>query len=94
MSMKLHQITVETNQHGVMNNVDDSLVEKLWHDLDGQVSREQIGRAVTEIAAGFQKATVTAFVPILIHRQALEQLKGLLYNKSHPVASSALADDE
>ena len=29
MSMKLHQITVETNQNGVMNNVDDSLVEKL-----------------------------------------------------------------
>jgi hypothetical protein len=92
--MKLHQIIVETSQHGVMNNVDDSLVEKLWHDLDGQVSREQIGRAVAEIAAGFQKATVTSFVPILIHRQALERLKGLLDNESHPVASSALADDE
>lgn len=37
---------------------------------------------------------IASFVPILIHRQALEQMKGLLYNKSHPVASSALAGDE
>jgi hypothetical protein len=77
-----------------MDYVDDSLVEKLWRDLDGQVSRQQIAGAVTEIAARFEKATVTAFVPIFIHRQALEQLKGLLASTSHVAASSALADDE
>ena len=44
MSMELHQIIVETNKRAMIDNVDDSLVEKLWHDLDGQVSREQIGR--------------------------------------------------
>lgn len=78
----------------MMDYVDDSLVEKLWHDLDGQVSRQQIAGAVTEIAARFEKATVTAFVPIFMHRQALEQLKGLLASTSHRAASGAPADDE
>lgn len=95
MSMELHQIIVETNKRAMIDNVDDSLVEKLWHDLDGQVSCEQIGRAVTEIATRFQTATVTAFVPIFIHRRALEQLRSLLFSEGHPLASSPpAADDE
>ena len=74
--------------------VDDSLVEKLWHDLDGQVPRQQIAGAVAEMAARCEQATVTAFVPIFIHRQALEQLKGLLASTSPMAARSAPADDE
>lgn len=78
----------------MMDYDDDSLVEQLWRDLDGQVSRQQIAGAVTEIAAKFDKATVTAFVPIFIHRQALEQLKGLLASPSHRATSSTPADGE
>lgn len=78
----------------MIDNVDDSLIERLWHDLDGQVSLEQIRRAVTEIAAEYQEAKLTTFVPIFIHRKALRQLKKLLVGQSHPVASIALADDE
>jgi hypothetical protein len=78
----------------MMDYVDDSLVEKLWHDLDGQVSRQQIAGAVAEMAARFEQATVTAFVPIFIHRQALEQLKGLLASTSPMAARGAPADDE
>jgi hypothetical protein len=55
-----------------MDYVDDALVEMLWKDLDGQVSRQQIARAVTQGAARFERATVTAFVPIFIRRQVLE----------------------
>jgi hypothetical protein len=62
----------------MMDYVDDSVVDKLWHDLDGQVTRQQIARAVAEIAARFEDAKVTAFVPIFVHRRALKQLKGLL----------------
>lgn len=77
-----------------MDYVDDSLVEKLWHDLDGQVSRQRIARAVTEIAARFEKAAVTAFVPIFIHRQALEHLRREPLSQSHPVASTASTDQD
>lgn len=74
--------------------VDDSLVDKLWHELDGQVSRQRIAGAVTEIAAKFERATVTAFVPVSIHRQALEQLRGTLASPGPMAASSTTADDE
>lgn len=58
-----------------MNNIDEHLVETVWQDLDKQVSREQIRRVVAEISLEFQNATVTAFVPIFVHRRAVEQLK-------------------
>jgi hypothetical protein len=76
-----------------MDYVDDPLVEKLWHELDGQVSRQRIAGAVTEIATRFERATVTAFVPIFIRRQALEYLKRDCTSKSDPVISRASTDD-
>ena len=77
----------------MMDYVDDALVEALWQDLDGQVSRQQIARAVTQIAAKFEQATVTAFVPIFIQRQALERLRRDSFSEDHPVASAASTDD-
>ena len=62
----------------MMNNIDDSIVEKVWQDLNEQLPREQVRRVVAEIALGFQDATVKAFVPILIHRQSVERLKSNL----------------
>jgi hypothetical protein len=61
----------------MIDYADDSLVEKLWNELNGQVSRQQITLAVREIAAQFQDARVTTFVPIFVRRRALEQLGGL-----------------
>lgn len=58
-----------------MNNIDDSIIENVWQDLDGQVSREQVGHVVAEISLEFQDAAVKAFVPIFVHRRAVEQLK-------------------
>jgi dsDNA-specific endonuclease/ATPase MutS2 len=76
-----------------MDYVDDALVDMIWKDLDGQVSRQQIAGAVTQIAARFEEATVTAFVPIFIRRQALEYLKRDCISKSDPVISRASTDD-
>jgi hypothetical protein len=77
----------------MVDYVDDALVEMLWKDLDGQVSRQQITRAVSQIASRFDKATVTAFVPIFIRRQALEHLRHHSFSKGHTVASAAPTDD-
>lgn len=65
-----------------MNNENNSIIEKVWQDLDGQLSREQIGSLVAEIALEFQDATVKAFVPIFIHREAVERLKSQLNENS------------
>ena len=66
----------------MMNNENDSIIEKVWQDLDGQMSREQIGRTVAEITLGYQDVTVKAFVPIFIHREAVERLKSQLNENS------------
>jgi hypothetical protein len=78
----------------VRDHEDDSLVETLWHDLDGQVPRDQIDLTVTEIVQHFQNAKVTTFVPIFIHRRALEQLRGLLVSTNHTAGDSAQANGE
>jgi hypothetical protein len=53
----------------------DSLVEKVWLELQGNLSREQIGRMVAEIARQYEDAPVQTFVPILVHRQVVDALK-------------------
>lgn len=68
----------------MMNNENNSIIEKVWQDLDGQMPREQISRVVDEIALEYQDATVKAFVSIFVHRQALERLKHQLNEPSLP----------
>lgn len=68
----------------MINNNDDPLIEVIWQDLNEQVSREQIRRVVAEIALEFQDATVTAFVPIFVHRRAVDQLQKQLNENRLP----------
>jgi hypothetical protein len=65
----------------MMDYEDDALVETLWRDLNGQVPRQQIAVVVNQVAARFEDATVTAFVPIFIHRRALDRLRGLTVDR-------------
>jgi hypothetical protein len=83
MAAELRPTVAETNHDGVMNEIDDSLTELIWHDLDGQVNREQICQVVTEIAAEFRTATITTFVPIFIRRQAREKLETRVNESRH-----------
>jgi hypothetical protein len=58
--------------------LDASLIEQIWHDLGGQVARERIHQVAAEVAAEFRTATVTAFVPLFIRRQACKKLRTLI----------------
>ena len=79
MAMTLRMLeTTNGNRREGQTVYDEFLIEKLWQDLDGQISREQIVHAVTEISFRFQDASVTAFVPIFIRRLAFEELKDRL----------------
>jgi hypothetical protein len=73
--MNTDEYVAEADTPGKIGAVDDSLVEELWHELDGRVSHEQIRRLVTEIAAEYRDAAVQAFVPIFVHRKVLDQMK-------------------
>jgi hypothetical protein len=57
------------------NFLDDLLVEQIWHDLKGQVSRDQILQVANQVAAKYKDSLVTNFVPIFIRRQTHEILR-------------------
>lgn len=75
MNVKLLEPTMENTQPDLAGGYNDLLIEKLWHDLDGQLSREVIVMVVKGVADRFRDVSVRAFVPIFIRRQALEELK-------------------
>lgn len=57
------------------NYVDEALVEKIWRNLDKQITRDQIRQAALEVAADFREARITTFVPIFIYRVTVERLR-------------------
>lgn len=59
----------------VFDYIDDELIEDIWHDLGRQFTQEQIRQIVVEVAAEFQDAAVTSFIPIFIRRRTRERLK-------------------
>lgn len=71
-----------TDRNDVSALVDEQLVEEIWRDLEGQVSREKIIHVAVEVAAKFQEAAVTTFVPIFIRRQTSERLKAGLKRRA------------
>lgn len=52
----------------------DELIEQIWRDLARQVPRERVSQVAAEVATEFRQATVTAFVPLFIHRLTREKL--------------------
>lgn len=60
------------------NELDDALIEQIWRDLSGQVSRLKIRQVATDVAVMFQDAKVRTFVPIFIRRTTCEQLRAWL----------------
>lgn len=55
--------------------VDDDLVEAIWLELEGCAEREKIREVASEVAADFQGASITQFVPIFVRRRTLERLR-------------------
>ena len=53
----------------------ESLVDQIWTDLGGAVSRLAIRRKVAEVSPAFQDARITAYVPIFVRRRTVEQLR-------------------
>ena len=74
MINKTHQNIAEAYLYDEARGLDDSFIEKVWCELIRQLPNGRVSRVVTEVALGFQNATVTAFLPILVHRRATERL--------------------
>lgn len=68
-------ITAEIITNDVSYLVNDTLIEKIWCDLDKQITRKQIRQVALEVAADFRSATITTFIPIFIYRRTVEKLR-------------------
>src|SRR5262245_60343463 len=75
MLNQLNPALSEIQSLDIADYVDEALIEKLWHELNEQIPREQIYQVATQVFAQFQNVTVTNFLPIFIYRQTLEKLK-------------------
>ena len=75
MSVELHQTIAEAHPYDVVDGIDDVFVESIWRELDCQLPRERVRCVVAGIALRFQDATVKTFLPILVRRRALVQLR-------------------
>ena len=53
----------------------ESLVEHVWTDLGGQVSRLAIRQKIADVVPVFQDARITTYVPIFVRRRTVEQLR-------------------
>lgn len=78
MEVTLSPINDITAEEDVLALVDEQLVEEIWRDLEGRVTRETIFQVAIEVATRFRAVAVTTFVPIFIRRQTSEQLKARL----------------
>ncbi len=70
-----NSITVEAEPLNGDHYLDETLIEKMWQELDEQVTREQIRLTATQVAAQFEDATVTTFIPVFVYRETYEKLK-------------------
>jgi hypothetical protein len=75
MSVELHKSAPEEDPYVNADGTYDVIVEEIWQELDKQLPRERVRCVITEIAPGFQDAMVRTFIPIFIHRRALEKLR-------------------
>ena len=71
-----------------IDRVDESLIEAIWQDLDGLVTRGEIQRVAKEVAETFQGATITTFIPLFIRRRTRETLKSVILQKNHKGSST------
>ena len=71
-----------------IDQVDESLIEAIWQDLDGLVTRGEIQRVAREIAETFRGATITTFIPLFIRRRTRETLKSVILHKNQKGSST------
>jgi len=69
------RVKVNAGQQFIASELaNDELVDAIWQDLAGLVSRDRIRQVACEVAATYQDATITSFVPIFIRRRTKEIL--------------------
>jgi hypothetical protein len=53
----------------------EAVVEQIWNDLGGTVTRPAIRKELAKVIPAFQDARVTTYVPIFVRRRTVERLQ-------------------
>jgi hypothetical protein len=53
----------------------ESVVDQIWGDLGGTVTRPAIRRELAQVILAFSDARVKTYVPIFVRRQTVERLR-------------------
>lgn len=53
----------------------ETVVEQVWTDLGGTVSRPAIRREVAEVICAFEDARITTYVPLFVRKRTVERLR-------------------
>ena len=55
----------------------ETIIEQIFSDLNGVVTRSTIQKVLTEVVPRYEKARIQTFVPIFIRRDAFNQLQSM-----------------
>jgi len=56
----------------------ETIIEQVWRDLQGRVSRAAIRPVILEIMPKYENARITTYIPILVHRETVDTLRARL----------------
>ena len=52
----------------------DQVIEQIWSELGGEVSRQTVRQVVSDLALEYRGARIPTYVPIFVRREALREL--------------------
>jgi len=53
----------------------ETLLERVWNDLGGTVTRSTIRQMLAEVIPNYESAPIQTYVPILAHRETVKRLQ-------------------
>ena len=63
----------------------ETVIEQVWQELQGEVNRAVILQVLLKIMPKYENARVTTYVPLLVHREAVDVLRARLDDETPPV---------
>jgi hypothetical protein len=94
--VNLKQENQERDDDPVATNSDwdsETVIEQVWNDLQGRVSRTEILQVILEIIPKYENARIATFVPIFIRRQAVAMLRARIAepNSDPPIQTPSIS---
>ncbi len=53
----------------------EALLERIWNDLEGTVSRSTIRQVFTEVIPYYESAPIQTFIPIFVQKETVKRLR-------------------